>query len=200
MADAGWQARTEQLGDGGDCRVAVGRDHAPVSFEEVMVCWQQDPVFRDFFMDLLAASPLDAFRWETPPLTRHHRDRPFEFVLLDAPELKRPADPSDFAEHFRDAASGEVIEFSNLGGDALMLVPTPGEPRSAYAHLAAFVRGAPEAQRHGLWQRVGAALQRRLGETPVWLSTAGAGVPWLHLRLDDRPKYYGYQPWREAPG
>jgi hypothetical protein len=31
---------------------------------------------------------------------------------------------------------------------------------------------------------------------PEWLSTAGAGVSWLHVRLDDRPKYYGYAPYR----
>jgi hypothetical protein len=35
---------------------------------------------------------------------------------------------------------------------------------------------------------------------PVWLSTAGAGVSWLHVRLDDRPKYYGYRPYQEASG
>jgi Family of unknown function (DUF6940) len=32
---------------------------------------------------------------------------------------------------------------------------------------------------------------------PVWLSPAGAGVSWLHLRLDDQPKYYGYAPYRQ---
>ena len=41
-------------------------------------------------------------------------------------------------------------------------------------------------------------MQRRLSAKPVWLSTAGAGVSWLHVRLDDRPKYYGYAPYREA--
>ena len=45
---------------------------------------------------------------------------------------------------------------------------------------------------------VGGAVQRRLGTKPVWLSTAGAGVSWLHVRLDDRPKYYGYAPYRQA--
>jgi hypothetical protein len=39
-------------------------------------------------------------------------------------------------------------------------------------------------------------MQRRLNNKPVWLSTAGAGVAWLHIRLDDRPKYYGYTPFR----
>ena len=39
---------------------------------------------------------------------------------------------------------------------------------------------------------------RRLGTAPVWLSTAGAGVSWLHVRLGDRPKYYGHAPYRQA--
>jgi NADH:ubiquinone oxidoreductase subunit len=40
-------------------------------------------------------------------------------------------------------------------------------------------------------------MQNRVGEQPVWLSTAGMGVAWLHVRLDDRPKYYGYSPYRD---
>src|SRR5262249_59079316 len=62
----------------------------------------------------------------------------------------------------------------------------------------AFVRQAPDTQRHALWKLVGAAMQRRLGAKPVWLSTAGAGVSRLHARLDDRPKYYSHEPYREA--
>lgn len=200
MTEATWHARTEKLNESGGCRVAMERDGVPVSFGDVMAGWQRDSAFRAFFIEVLAQVPLEAFRWETPPVTRDTPDQPFEFVLLDAPELKRPADPADFVEHFRNAASGEVIEFANLGGDALMVVPTPTEPGAACAHLAAFARGAPADQQHALWQRVGRALERRLGERPVWLSTAGAGVPWLHVRLDDRPKYYGYEPWHRMTG
>lgn len=50
----------------------------------------------------------------------------------------------------------------------------------------------PAAQILTLWQRVGAAMLDRVSGVPVWLSTAGAGVSWLHVRLDARPKYYGY--------
>lgn len=39
----------------------------------------------------------------------------------------------------------------------------------------------------------------RLGVRPVWLSTAGMGVSWLHVRLDARPKYYGFAAYREPP-
>jgi hypothetical protein len=31
------------------------------------------------------------------------------------------------------------------------------------------------------------------------LSTAGAGVSWLHVRLDDHPKYYSYEPYQQDP-
>jgi len=40
-------------------------------------------------------------------------------------------------------------------------------------------------------------MQRRLTQpVPTWLSTAGGGVAWLHVRLDTRPKYYRYNPYR----
>jgi hypothetical protein len=33
---------------------------------------------------------------------------------------------------------------------------------------------------------------------PIWLSTAGMGVAWLHIRLDERPKYYSHKPYAVA--
>jgi hypothetical protein len=111
----------------------------------------------------------------------------------------RKPDPAAFGERFRERPELAVLEFANLGGDAVMVVPRPLGRPDVYGHLAAFVRGAPEVQRTLLWQAVGRALARRVSATPVWLSTAGAGVPWLHVRLDDRPKYYGFEPYRRAP-
>jgi hypothetical protein len=37
----------------------------------------------------------------------------------------------------------------------------------------------------------------RHGPRPLWLSTAGGGVDWVHMRLDDQPKYYRHLPWRD---
>lgn len=77
-----------------------------------------------------------------------------------------------------------------------MVVPSPVADVAAYGHLAAFVRLARQDQRDALWRKVGEAMSKRVGARPVWLSTAGAGVSWLHVRLDDRPKYYGFEPYR----
>jgi hypothetical protein len=76
------------------------------------------------------------------------------------------------------------------------VVPCPLADEETYAHLATFVRAAPETQRHALWVEVSLAMSRRLGDRPVWLSSAGGGVAWLHVRLDDTPKYYAYRPYR----
>jgi hypothetical protein len=35
-----------------------------------------------------------------------------------------------------------------------------------------------------------------LSETPLRASTSGAGVAWLHIRFDTRPKYYIPLPYR----
>ena len=43
------------------------------------------------------------------------------------------------------------------------------------------------------------ALERRLSRQPLWLSSAGLGIYWLHLRLDSRPKNYSFQPYRVQP-
>ncbi len=37
-----------------------------------------------------------------------------------------------------------------------------------------------------------------ISDRPIWLSTAGGGVAWLHVRLDSTPKYYGYAPYRDS--
>merc|ERR1712187_583010 len=83
--------------------------------------------------------------------------------------------------------------FLNLGGDARLVSPLELGDREQYGHIAAFVRNAAAKEQQGFWAQVGSAMERVLEERmsrPTWLSTEGSGVPWLHVRLDTRPKYY----------
>ncbi len=193
-----WTTRSEELTNMRGLRFFVDLDAEPATFSDVIRGWQDDVVFRAMFNGVLAAAPFSAFRWETPHVTRSTVTRAFEFVLLDSPGLARRPDPGAFAEHFRKSPKTDVVEFPNLGGDAMMIAPCMKTPLLAYGHLAAFVREAPDAQRHALWQLVGEAMDRRLSARPVWLNTAGGGVNWLHVRLDNRPKYYNFDPYRLA--
>src|SRR5262249_18011002 len=156
-----WTARSEQLAGGRTIKVALDLDSSPVPYAEVLRRWQHDADFRSFFFALLAAAPYAAFRWETPPITAATAGRPFAFVLLDRRGMVGAPDPDAFAEHFGGGGTAGVVAFPNLGHDAILVVPCPLGPPAAYGHLAAFVRQAPEAQRHALWASVGAAMTHR---------------------------------------
>jgi hypothetical protein len=194
-----WTVHIEKLDSGCVLKTTIHGDLLHVSYADVLRLWQHDENFRSFFIRLLADAPFSAFRWETPAISAATANRAFEFVLLDSPSLARAPDENAFTENFPKAGDKDAVEFSNLGHDAIMIVPCPKASPSAYAHLASFVRHAPDSQKHALWQLVGDAMTRRLSAKPVWLSTAGAGVAWLHVRLDDRPKYYVHAPYRSFP-
>lgn len=185
---------------GPDRRVLHGvvrrRQQRPATFDEVVHALRDDADFRTTFNAALADAPFTAFRWETPVVTHTTTQRSFEFVIVDSPGLAVHPEPEAFAEHFVGAPASGVVVIPNLGGDAILVVPCELAPASAYGHVAAFVRDAPAAQRDTLWQAVGDAMLRRISARPVWLSTAGGGVAWLHVRLDDRPKYYAWAPYR----
>jgi hypothetical protein len=190
-----WTVPIEELPRGRGLRGEVWRAGGRASVDAVLQGWEDDADLRGSFSDALASAPFEAFRWETPSVTLATIDRPFEFVVLDDPSLARRVDRSAFAEHF---SSEDVVVFPNLGGDALLVVPCPRGDADAYGHLAAFVRRAPDSQRDALWRTIASAMRSRVSTKPVWLSTAGDGVSWLHVRLDDRPKYYAYTPYRRA--
>ena len=174
----------------------VRRGSADLTFRTAAQLWLEDPPFQGEFIGLLRQCPFRSYRWECPVLSAEYQDRPFEFVLLDAPDLSgRAADTMSFAEPLADAGQA-VASFFNLGGDALMVVPQALADTRIYVDLAAFSRGAPMSQQRLFWSRVGECVLQRLAGSNFWLSTAGGGVAWLHVRLDRQPKYYHYAPYR----
>jgi len=190
-----WQAHSSEP-DAGVRRIEIRDRNGPLRFDEVMRRWRDDGSFRAFWVDALRSVPFEAYAWETPPLTRRNLSRAFECVFVDHPALARTtADPAPFSEFLRADTDAATATFENLGGDALLVAPHPKADHSAYSHLAVFARHAPAEQACALWIAVAEALEARLGERPCWLSTAGMGVFWLHVRLDARPKYYRYQPY-----
>ncbi len=192
-----WDFKIQKRTEGCRLHYTAHRSGRLATYGEVLVGLKSDKAFRSQFNSQLASAPFSAFRWETPPVSATTLQQPFELVLLESPGLARTPDPNAFVEHFARSPTADVIEFPHLRRDAIMIVPCPRSLHSCYGHLAAFVREAPDLQRLELWKSVGEAMTRRIGSKPVWLSTAGAGVSWLHARLDDRPKYYGHAPYKE---
>src|SRR5258708_3248655 len=70
---------------------------------------------------------------------------------------------------------------------------------SADAHLEALLRHARDPQRREHWRVECGQVTKRLGQRPLWLSTAVVGVACLHVRLDSPTKDYGPRPGTQAP-
>ncbi len=195
-----WNTEIDDMDGGRVRRVGIRLGDKPVSYGEILEHWRNDHAFREFFIGLLADAPYRAYLWETPPITKANAMRPFEFVFVDSPSLAgRSPDPITFASYFENAdAVAETVVFANIGSDAVLVAPCPQGQSSAYTHLAAFTRAAPLEQQHAFWRTVGSTVANHLSNRPLWLSTNGLGVSWLHVRLDTRPKYYNFRPFAKA--
>ncbi len=175
-----------------------------LNWEQVGSLWQNDEDFRNLTTLALAQSPFPAFFWETPQITQSRKLQPWECVLVNAPALDNiVANPAPFSQQLGSQVPGtEICLFPNLGGDALLVVPCLVGPPTIYPHIATFVRNAPPSQAHSLWEQLGHSISQHLeqaNDSPLWVSTSGLGVSWLHIRLDSFPKYYTHRPYRSDP-
>ncbi len=168
--------------------------------QSVLDALQTEPRVGSWFGACLAALPWRAFYWECPALTAATLRDPFECVALEAPSLiGLTAEPDAFRAHLDATPPGSLVAvFPNLSGDAILVAPTEAEDRRGYPHLGAFLRAAPQAQIAAFFSALALQGLRLCQEAPAWLSTAGDGVAWVHGRVDRRPKYYRYAPYRAA--
>jgi len=187
--------KTTVLTEGQAVKYQILKNNQMLSFKQVIQCWETDNDFIDFFNEILAASEFSAFFWEMPPLTSSKLKLPFEFVLVKSKLLANiPADVNAFRYYF--STEEPIVSFPNIGGDAQLVIPVPISAENNYAHLAGFLRNVPLEQKRALWRMVAQEYQKKIRQKTVWLSTAGLGVSWLHVRIDDRPKYYRYKAYR----
>lgn len=196
LTDPLWQAKKSQVDDTTERWRVFDNQGSELSTEQVFLMWKGDERFRAFWTASLREVPLDSYCWECPAMTGQVLSRPFECVFLSSPLLAAmPPDPRSFAGYFRPGC--DAVTFESLGGDAMLVAPCPEEGAVNFAHLASFTATASQARQDALWQAIGKALDKRIGSEPTWLSTAGLGVAWLHVRLDTRPKYYRFAPYRD---
>ena len=172
-------------------------NQTPTTWHKVLDSWCQRDSRALSFINLLQQAPFAAYRWETPGIIKDRLSTAFEFVLVDAPEINVPANSAAFRDHF--SPSKQTVTFRNLGRDALLVVPCPDSRETQFGHLSQFMQTANTGQILDLWCTVAEKMLQQVSSTPIWLSTAGGGVPWLHVRFDSKPKYYHHQPYKRGP-
>ncbi|HTZ72000.1 MAG TPA: hypothetical protein VMB71_15185 [Acetobacteraceae bacterium] len=200
MTGEAWQPCWRDLSTGTGRELTLRRGAAPVTFQAFLTDLETSSDRSAAFAAMLASLPYAAIRFECPVLTMPALARPFHCVALDAPDLAgRHANCSPFQKHFAAAPPGAVVtSFLNLGRDAILVAPLRLAPTDSYPQLSTFLHSAPKTQIAAFLALMARETLRLVAARPVWLNTAGGGVDWLHGRLDSRPKYYQYLPYKKA--
>lgn len=171
-----------------------------ISFHAALQCMRRSDIdFMCTLFNILRQFDAPTYFWECVPVDSksiHHK--PFEFVLISA-DIPRYADPSAFQQHFSDHCS--VVSFLSLHKDTLLIVPCPKKKMSAdYSSLGTYIRQNNQVmlmQCLDLFKIVGEQMDALLHKKKrIWLNTHGLGISWLHIRLDTKPKYYLYKPYK----
>ncbi len=194
-----FEAISESENAGNLLKVRLFEKGRVLSYCDVLNLWERLPELVDFYISIFKKCGFHSYVWETPPVTAGSAHRDFEFVIHNSPMPSRSPDHLTYSDYFdTEVAPDGVVAFDNLGGDALLVVPSPYRGNANYSGLSDFFREAPIAQQRGLWRELARHAKSRLSDQPMWLSVAGGGIYWLHIRLDSIPKYYRYSPYTAA--
>lgn len=174
----------------------IKQDNRLLSFRDVINLWKTSLNFRLFYNQILKEIPFVGFFWEHRPVNQDRLDEVYEFVIIQTNAFNgKQADQQSFAQYFTE--NDAIVSFPNLGNNAQLVVPCPSNHYDSYTHLGMFIRNAPSYQIDAFWKKIGEEFDRQKNQnTPIWLSTSGLGVYWLHARFDQRPKYYTYTPYK----
>jgi hypothetical protein len=189
-------------------RYSLFDNDIPVTFSQFFEALTnpESGIHRPFFQ-ILKEFPSEAYFWEAAPVTPDsYYVSQYEFIILSSRELAGiTADISSFESYINDAKSKQevVANFWNIGRNAMLVAPCPlnvdANSYFQYSHLANFMKNGSYDHLLVFWHRVAVEFQKLMKSRhweKVWISTSGLGVSWLHVRLDQYPKYYNYIPYK----
>ena len=174
-----------------------------LSYAQFIEGCKSNATFRDVVIELLQPTGYTDYLWEVIGTDQARwKQQPFECVLIKLP-YRSALDYTPFLEHLKPAVADQkvVIAFPSLSGDSLV-VPVPSDLNNPafpkYGHLADFIKHAPLKAKHELLRLMAHEFEHvcQSSARPMYLSTNGLAVAWLHVRIEHTPKYYNHQPYK----
>ena len=147
--------------------------------------------FRNEIIQIFVASKFNNAFWEFPAYCTSSAQNIAEFVLVETSGFGK-ADSSSFKEYLANKEDNQTVMFKNLSGDTnLITINSSNTKNQTFCHIMEFMKNSTYENKHKLLKKIGEEmLNHTNGTNPVYLSTHGHGVPWLHIRICVKPKYY----------
>ncbi len=99
-------------------------------------------------------------------------------------------DSTSFKNQINKSKNKYVTSFYNLSKSAYLIIPIPRKDK-IFTTLKDFMDNASKNQQKEFWKQIAKSTIVMLQKyKKVWISTHGTGVPYLHVRIDIKPKYY----------
>ena len=94
-----------------------------------------------------------------------------------------PRIPNDraYKKYIEENKNKLSTEFLSLGGDTTLVIPI-----KPYANIYQFAKGSSDKEWLALFNKV----VKNFNPDDFYISTHGHAVSWLHVRIENRPKYY----------
>jgi len=104
--------------------------------------------------------------------------------------LPKNQDYTLFLDYIKKSKNKYVTSFNNLSGKTRLVIPIPKKNKN-FSTLNEFCKNASKTQQIIFWKKVALEIKRyKKNNEKVYLSTHGLGVPYLHIRIENTPKYY----------
>ena len=133
------------------------------------------------------------FVWRTSCLdSQQHNTFEQEFVYKETLLRNNQQNLEPFKSHLnKNKEELYAISFLNLNGDTLLVIPKDRRGKN-FSSLFYFMKEASERHQKFFWKRVAQEIKNKLkSNKKLFISTEGTGVPYLHIRISNYPKYYG---------
>lgn len=174
------------------CKIGLNAERYLFDFtlETFFTLLKNNQKFRDTIIDIFKQSKFEYVYMQFPVYSATAKNNQAYFELVGTGRFQK-ANPSSFMEQFIGKFRGEIVQFKNLSNDTdlISIVPTNNNNINAScSDIMSFLRYAPNELAMNLLTTIG---KKMLEQTDrCYLSTHGKGVPWIHIRICNQPKYY----------
>ena len=131
----------------------------------------------------------EKFMWNTSVIKNNGNSNFKESFKINK-DLPEKQNYKEFESYINNSTNKYVTSFLNLNKDTLLVIPIPKKYKN-FATLKDFCDNSSITQKKYFWKEVSKLVKKFMkNEKYIWISTHGLGIPYMHIRISNKPKYY----------
>jgi len=174
-----------------------------LNWSDIFVLANSNDNFVSTLVQILQSNPFAEYYLEFKPTSFDDmKSTIFEFVIIKTSGFALEADMKKFGEKKLNTNSNFIQIFPNPSKNAVLICPCYNHnyPINSYINIGKFMSSANFQQKNIIIKSAFETYYyelNKLTNKKLWLSTHGKGVAWLHIRIDQSPKYISWNQYNK---